>query len=202
MIICIYQTPGCQQLQALAPGKWLKRRQWEALEPLQMPLGYPAKAIPDPFLSLHSVHSLEEAKYIFLFPERKILECFVPFITISTWPQGLHPLFLTGSYSENDTFSHISGSPRNKTETISSSLWYRANRLNINGLFLCCIFMKKGWSSVFPSQFLQGAYFQMTKKMTSPTWQWEHSAISTTCHKVYRHHSSENSSCYQGKQLK
>jgi len=78
VIICIYQTPGCQQLQALAPGKWLKHRQWEALEPLQMPLGYPAKAIPDPFLSLHSVHSLEGGQIHFSFPREKNSGMFCP----------------------------------------------------------------------------------------------------------------------------
>lgn len=197
----IYQNQGCQQLQTLAPGKWLRHRQWEALEPLQMALGYPAKAIPDPFLSLHSDHSLEGGQRHFSFPREKNSGIFCPLHNYFYMTQGLHPLFLIGPYSENDTFSHISGS-QNKIEIISSSLWYKANRLNISGLFLCCIFIKKGWGYLFPSQFFQGECFQMMKKMTSPTWQWEHLAISTTCHDVYRHHCTENSSCYQGKQLK
>lgn len=101
------------------------------------PLGLSADGLGLPFLSPHLEHGWR-LKTIF-FPERKFLECFIPYRALSTWSQGLHLLFLIRPYSENYIFLHFRKLQEQGLKHIKFAVM-QSYLVKSYGLLLCYIF--------------------------------------------------------------
>lgn len=148
-----------------AQGKPLRRSQGRPLSLWQVALGHPASSKPQPLrvTPFRSAFS-RRLKTIFFFPWDKISGIFCPLQSYDCMAVGPASSVLDSVLLRKLHFSPILGSPGNKIYTPSSSLWCKAKSLNINGFILGYISTSRGWSSLFPTQLLHGAYVLMVKK--------------------------------------
>lgn len=145
-------------------GKPLRRSQGRPLSLWQVALGHPARSKPRPLPVTPFRSAFSRRLKTIFFPWDKISGIFCPLQSYYCMAVGPASSVLDSILLRKLHFSPILESPGNKIYIPSSSLRCKAKRLNINGFILGYISTSRGWSSLFPTQLLHGAYVPMVKK--------------------------------------